>query len=75
MSRLTKNRKGVQGKYDVEKHYTIEEASKIVKEISTTKFDASVDLDIRLGVDPKKADQMVRGNVSLPHGTGKVIRV
>ena len=75
MSRLTKNRKGVQGKYDVEKYYTIEEASKIVKEISTTKFDSSVDLDIRLGVDPKKADQMVRGNVSLPHGTGKVIRV
>jgi len=75
MSRLTKNRKGVQGKYDVEKYYTIEEASKIVKEISTTKFDSSVDLDIRLGVDPKKADQMVRGNVSLPHGTGKIIRV
>ena len=75
MSRLTKNKKAVQGKYDVDKHYTIEEASKIVKEISTTKFDASVDLDIRLGVDPKKADQMVRGNVSLPHGTGKTIRV
>ena len=75
MSRLTKNKKAVQGKYDVDKHYTIEEASKIVKEISTTKFDSSVDLDIRLGVDPKKADQMVRGNVSLPHGTGKIIRV
>ena len=75
MSRLTKNKKTVQGKYDVDKHYTIEEASKIVKEISTTKFDASVDLDIRLGVDPKKADQMVRGVVSLPHGTGKTIRV
>ena len=59
----------------MEKHYTVEEASKIVKDISTTKFDASIDLDIRLGVDPKKADQMVRGNVTLPHGTGKTIKV
>ena len=59
MSRLTKNKKAVQGKYDVDKHYTIEEASKIVKEISTTKFDASVDLDIRLGVDAKKADELI----------------
>ena len=75
MGRLTKNQKEVQGKYDVEKHYTVEEASKIVKDISTTKFDASIDLDIRLGVDPKKADQMVRGNVTLPHGTGKTIKV
>ncbi len=75
MTRITKNKKSVQGKYDVNQHYTIEEASKIVKEITTTKFDASVDLDIRLGVDPKKADQMVRGNVSLPHGTGKITRV
>ena len=75
MSRLTKNKKAVQGKYDVDKHYTIEEASKIVKEISTTKFDASIDLDIRLGVDPKKANEMVRGVVSLPHGTGKSLKL
>ena len=75
MSRITKNKKAVQDKYDVNKYYTVEEASKLVKEISTTKFDASIDLYIRLGVDPKKADQMVRGNVSLPHGTGKSLKV
>ena len=75
MTRITKNRKQSLEKYDAEKIYSISEASKIVKEISTTKFDASVDLDVRLGVDPKKADQMVRGVVSLPHGTGKSIRV
>ena len=75
MARITKNNKLVEGKYDINHFYTLEEASKIVKDITTTKFDASVDLDIRLGVDPKKADQMVRGNVSLPHGTGKVVRV
>ena len=75
MTRITKNRKLSLEKYDAEKIYSISEASKIVKEISTTKFDASVDLDVRLGVDPKKADQMVRGVVSLPHGTGKTIRV
>ena len=75
MTRITKNRKLSLEKYDTEKIYSISEASKIVKEISTTKFDASVDLDVRLGVDPKKADQMVRGVVSLPHGTGKSIRV
>ncbi len=75
MSRLTKNKKAVVGKYDINKYYTLEEASSIIKEISTTKFDASVDLDIRLGVDPRKADQMVRGNVSLPHGTGKSLKV
>ena len=75
MTRITKNRKLSLEKYDAEKIYSISEASKIVKEISTTKFDASVDLDVRLGVDPKKADQMVRGVVSLPHGTGKSIRV
>ncbi len=75
MSRLTKNKKSVVGKYDINKHYTLEEASSLIKEISTTKFDASVDLDIRLGVDPRKADQMVRGNVSLPHGTGKSLKV
>ena len=75
MARITKNKKSLEGKYDINHFYTLEEASKIVKDITTTKFDASVDLDIRLGVDPKKADQMVRGNVSLPHGTGKVVRV
>ena len=75
MSRVSKNRKFILEKYDSEKLYSLEEASKLVKEISFTKFDASVDLDIRLGVDPKNADQMVRGNVSLPHGTGKDIKV
>ena len=75
MSRLTKNKKAAQDKYDINKYYTVEEACKLVKEISTTKFDASVDLDIRLGVDPKKADQMVRGTSSLPHGTGKALKV
>jgi len=75
MSRLTKNKKAVQDKYDINKFYTVEEACKLVKEITTTKFDASVDLDIRLGVDPKKADQMVRGTSSLPHGTGKALKV
>ena len=75
MTRITKNRKLSLEKYDTEKIYSISEASKIVKEISTTKFDASVDLDVRLALDPKKADQMVRGVVSLPHGTGKSIRV
>ncbi|MFM2017902.1 MAG: hypothetical protein RL007_1558 [Bacteroidota bacterium] len=62
-------------KYDATKAYGVAEAAKIVKEISTTKFDASVDLSIRLGVDPRKANQMVRGSVSLPHGTGKNVRV
>ena len=62
-------------KININKVISLEEASKIVKEISFTKFDASIDLDVRLGVDPKKADQMVRGNVSLPHGTGKEIKV
>jgi len=75
MARLSKNRKLSFEKYDVEKIYSIKDASKLIKDISTTKFDASVDLDIRLGVDPKKADQMVRGVVSLPHGTGKKIKV
>ena len=75
MARVTKNKKLTLDKYDFEKFYSIDDASKIVKDISFTKFDASVDLDIRLGVDPKKADQMVRGNVSLPHGTGKNIKV
>lgn len=73
--KLTKKQKEVVGKYDATKAYTLEEAAKIVQTISYTKFDASVDLDIRLGVDPKKANQMVRGIVTLPHGTGKTVRV
>ncbi len=75
MATLTKKRKAVIGKYDANKAYSVAEASKIVKEITTTKFDASVDLAIRLGVDPRKANQMVRGTVTLPHGTGKTMRV
>jgi large subunit ribosomal protein L1 len=75
MAKLTKKRKAVIGKYDATKAYQLAEAAKIVKEITTTKFDASVDLNIRLGVDPKKANQMVRGTVTLPHGTGKTIRI
>jgi len=72
---MTKKQKEVAGKYDLEKVYALDDASKIVKEITTTKFDASVDLAVRLGVDPRKANQMVRGTVSLPHGTGKNVRV
>ena len=75
MSKLTKNQKAVAGKVDANKAYTLAEAAALVKEITTTKFDASVDVDIRLGVDPRKANQMVRGVVSLPNGTGKVTRV
>jgi large subunit ribosomal protein L1 len=75
MARVSKNRKAVVGKVDIEKEYSLTDASKLVKDITFTKFDASVDLDIRLGVDPKKSDQMVRGVVSLPHGLGKVVRV
>jgi large subunit ribosomal protein L1 len=75
MGKLTKNRKAVLAKYDQEKIYTLTEASNVVKEITFAKFDSSVDVDIRLGVDPKKSDQMVRGVVSLPHGLGKVVRV
>lgn len=75
MSKLTKNQKAVAGKVEANKLYTVEEAAALVKEITTTKFDASVDVDIRLGVDPRKANQMVRGVVSLPNGTGKVTRV
>ena len=73
--KLTKNRKAALEKYDLEKVFSLEEASKIVKEITFTKFDASIDLDIRLGVDPRKADQMVRGVVALPHGTGRDLKV
>jgi large subunit ribosomal protein L1 len=75
MGRITKNKKASIGKLEKGKAYSIEEASKLVKEITFTKFDASVDIDVRLGVDPRKANQMVRGVVSLPHGTGKEIRV
>ena len=75
MATLTKKRKAADAKFDPSKSHTVAEASKVVKEITTTKFDASVDLAIRLGVDPRKANQMVRGTVTLPHGTGKVLRV
>ena len=75
MSKLTKNQKLALSKVDAGKSYTLKDASILVKELSTTKFDASVDIDVRLGVDPRKANQMVRGVVSLPHGTGKQIRV
>ena len=75
MSKLTKNQKLAAGKIEAGKAYSLKEASQLVKEITFTKFDASVDIDVRLGVDPRKANQMVRGVVSLPHGTGKVTRV
>jgi large subunit ribosomal protein L1 len=75
MAKLTKNRKAVLAKYNPDKEYSLEDAANVMKEITFTKFDASVDVDIRLGVDPKKSDQMVRGVVSLPHGLGKVVRV
>lgn len=75
MSKLTKNKKLALEKIENGKVYTIEEAAQLVKEITFTKFDASVDIDVRLGVDPRKANQMVRGVVTLPHGTGKEVRV
>lgn len=75
MGKLTKNRKLALSKIEEGKSYSLKEASKLVKEITNTKFDASVDIDVRLGVDPRKANQMVRGTVSLPHGTGKQVRV
>ncbi len=75
MSKLTKNQKLALSKIEPGKVYSLKEASALVKEITTTKFDASVDIDVRLGVDPRKANQMVRGVVSLPHGTGKETRV
>ncbi len=75
MSKLTKNQKLVAEKIEAGKAYSLKEATALVKEITTTKFDASVDIDVRLGVDPRKANQMVRGVVSLPNGTGKVTRV
>jgi len=75
MTKLTKNQKLAAEKLDRNRLYTLTEASSLVKEITTTKFDASVDLDVRLGIDPRKSNQMVRGVVSLPHGTGKQTRV
>lgn len=72
---ITKKRKVVNTKVEANKHYSLKDASSLVKEINTTKFDASVDIHIRLGVDPKKADQAVRGTVTLPHGTGKTKKV
>ena len=75
MGKLTKNQKLALEKIEVGKQYTLAEASSLVKEITTAKFDSSVDIDVRLGVDPRKANQMVRGVVSLPHGTGKQVRV
>lgn len=75
MGKLTKNQKKAQERYNVEELFSLGEATQIVKDITFTKFDASVDLDVRLGVDPKKADQMVRGVVTLPHGIGKDVKV
>lgn len=75
MGRLTKNQKAIAEKFDADKAYSLTEATSLVKELSNAKFDASVDLAVRLGVDPRKANQMVRGTVSLPHGTGKTVRV
>lgn len=75
MGKVSKKRKEVLAKYDLTKTYSVDEACNLVKDITTTKFDASVDISIRLGVDPRKANQMVRGTVALPHGTGKDVRV
>lgn len=75
MAQLTKKRKAANAKFDASKAYDLLEASKIVKEVSSTKFDATVDIAVRLGVDPKKSTEMVRGTVSLPHGTGRTVRV
>ncbi len=75
MGRITKNKKASLEKLEKGKAYTLDEAVELVKDITFTKFDASVDIDVRLGVDPRKANQMVRGVVSLPHGTGKEVRV
>ncbi len=75
MAKLSKNKKEVLAKFDRNTFYSLPEAAEVVKKITYTKFDASVDLDVRLGVDPRKANQMVRGIVTLPHGTGKTVRV
>src|SRR5574344_120071 len=75
MAKLSKKQKEAFAKFDKSQIFSLEEAVSIVKEITYTKFDSSVDIDVRLGVDPRKANQMVRGSVTLPHGTGKVVRV
>ncbi|MBM3452614.1 MAG: 50S ribosomal protein L1 [Bacteroidetes bacterium] len=75
MKRIAKKRKEILAKYDFSKSYTLLDACNLVKEVSSTRFDASVDIAVRLGVDPRKANQMVRGTVALPHGTGKDVRV
>jgi large subunit ribosomal protein L1 len=75
VARLTKNQKTALSKVEVNKAYSLQDATNLVKDITTTKFDASVDIDVRLGVDPRKANQMVRGIATLPHGTGKTVRV
>jgi large subunit ribosomal protein L1 len=75
MAKISKNRKAALAKADLTKEYSLTDAASIVKDITFTKFDASVDIDVRLGVDPRKADQMVRGIVTLPHGTGKEVKV
>ena len=75
MAKLTKNQKVAYAKVDADKAYNLQDATKLVKQVSFTKFDESVDLSVRLGVDPRKANQMVRGIVTLPHGTGKTVRV
>ena len=75
MARLTKNQKAALSKIEAGKAYSLKEASALIKDITNTKFDASVDIDVRLGVDPRKANQMVRGIATLPHGTGKTVRV
>jgi large subunit ribosomal protein L1 len=75
MAKISKNRKAALAKADLTKEYSLTDAASVVKDITFTKFDASVDIDVRLGVDPRKADQMVRGIVTLPHGTGKEVKV
>lgn len=75
MAQLTKNQKTALGKYDKRVAFPLQDAAKVIKDITSAKFDASVDMDVRLGVDPRKANQMVRGTVTLPHGTGKTKRV
>ena len=75
MARLTKNQKTALSKLEAGKAYSLKDAAALVKDITTSKFDSSVDIDVRLGVDPRKANQMVRGIATLPHGTGKTVRV
>ena len=75
MAKLSKNRKAALAKYNIDELYSLDKAAEIVKDITTSKFDASFDVDVRLGVDPRKANQMVRGIATLPHGTGKEVRV